>query len=444
MSTPENRDSRPITDEVNDEGKQNIQSTQNSVPENNGSPVSGDSGAMPDFMQKFKESIQKLNGMKTILQEKTQQNTQFSATVLTQLQQIQSLIQQISQRMNQIKAKTQELQSQISDNANKMQQHEQTIQQHSSENADLQSQINSLRAQLENLQSQLTSANAEKEASEARLSGNAAQAQKECEQRISDLEKQIQSNNAEIASHQNDKQGLNSQNAQLQQYVQEMNSQIESLIDELNGIINAYEPTNPAILETLTNINAQLTQLLETNNQEGMNAAAPSNVDNTVKVNVPANLPANAPFDMNMVTVTYQGKNYNLEDILSKLCKPTKGPLCDELLQYTNPLMSRDFTVIPSLEAFLTTNSDAIFQGLQTITGGKKYGKTHKKHRKTSKRKTKKQKKQKGGFTYNEKTKRTALTNMSTLSQSSKKRSKGTKKNTSIPKTVSQRTRSQK
>ena len=69
------------------------------------------------FLEEFQQSIDKLNGLKTRLEQKSADKTRFNATLVTSLKGIKDKIAALADQINQFKLMVDGLQGQVNNNA---------------------------------------------------------------------------------------------------------------------------------------------------------------------------------------------------------------------------------------------------------------------------------------------------------------------------------------
>ena len=420
------------------------------------------------FLEEFQQSIDKLNGLKTRLEQKSAEKTRFNTTLVASLKSIKDKIAALANQINQFKLMVDGLQGQVNNNAANVKAKEDEIarvtqqvagleeqkkqltdqlaqaqQQLAQQGQEAQQKINDSEAQLrdltaknEEIQKQLDAVNAQlagkdnlqaqqaeaaRQQLENQAKANQEQQEKltarinELEANLQDIQKQLQDKTAEAAAqvdtiNRKEQEGQ-AQIAGLTAQVTDLQAKNEDLINRIaaaTGVINAT-------VEKLQELIMNEPNPDEITNEIAEIELAIGNIARVIQGQAPAQQgqgqPVQVPQQQGLpgnTPITIQGKTQTLDAL--------RGQLNYKIEQLRQTGYQGDNKYQAALEALRAarTPEDVVRIVSPVYKNGKVFG---------GKRTKKNRRKQKGGFIYKQKSKRRSISSSTRRKRSSKSRS---------------------
>jgi myosin heavy subunit len=213
------------------------------------------------FLEDFRASIDKLNGLKTRLEQKSAEKTQFNATLVKSLKDVKDKIAALADQINQFKLMVDGLQGQVNNNAANVKAKEDEIARATQQVAGLEEQKKQLTDQLAQAQQQLA-----QQGQEAQQKINDHEAQlRDLTAKNAEIQKQLDAVNAELAGK-NDLQAQQAEAARQQLENQAKANQEQQ--EKLTARINELEANLQDIQKQLQDKTAEAAAQVDTINRK--------------------------------------------------------------------------------------------------------------------------------------------------------------------------------
>jgi DNA repair exonuclease SbcCD ATPase subunit len=213
------------------------------------------------FLEEFQQSIDKLNGLKTRLEQKSAEKTRFNTTLVASLKSIKDKIAALANQINQFKLMVDGLQGQVNNNAANVKAKEDEIARVTQQVAGLEEQKKQLTDQLAQAQQQLA-----QQGQEAQQKINDSEAQlRDLTAKNEEIQKQLDAVNAQLAG----KDNLQAQQAEAaRQQLENQAKANQEQQEKLTARINELEANLQDIQKQLQDKTAEAAAQVDTINRK--------------------------------------------------------------------------------------------------------------------------------------------------------------------------------